>query len=293
MQKEYNDVQKHQCAPGIAYDETNRTCFSIDDLISIVKAYNIYAKSNNKQEITMSNDKRYLLVELSKRFNDVCNGDQACLTKQSFMNELVDIKHNIFRPDGPVKPTEWLRTDQIDNVMNQYTQEHKNFYFLGAVELDCDKYKDCALYNLNFDEYLNNGKNKLGIVYNLDKRGQSGSHWVSMLIDIEKGHVYFSDSTGHAPIENINDIVSKFETYYKNKFNKEISKFINTKKYQTDGSECGVYSMYFIDKLLSGKSFDEIINDPPNFKEINTCRARFFYNKSGITNASPHAKCYK
>ena len=293
MQKEYNDVQKHQCAPGIAYDEINKTCFSIDDLISIVKAYNVYAKKNNKQEIAMSSDKRYLLVELSKRFSDVCNGDQACLTKQSFMNELVAIKHDIFRPDGPEKPTEWLRTDQIDNVMNQYTREHTNFYFLGAVELDCDKYKDCALYNLDFDKYLNDGKSKLGIVYNLDKRGQSGSHWVSMLIDIEKGHVYFSDSTGHAPIENINDIVSKFETYYKNKFNKEISKFINTKKYQTDGSECGVYSMYFIDKLLSGKSFDEIINDPPNFKEINTCRARFFYNKSGITNASPHAKCYK
>ena len=41
-----------------------------------------------------------------------------------------------------------------------------------------------------------NGKNKIGIVLNLDEHDGKGSHWVSVFIDLQKKFIFYFESTG-------------------------------------------------------------------------------------------------
>ena len=50
----------------------------------------------------------------------------------------------------------------------------------------------------------------------------------------------------------------------------------NDVRHQYKNSECGVYSVNFILRLLKGETFDEIINIPTNDDKINECRKVYF-----------------
>jgi len=284
------------CAPT-KYDSKLDTCFSLEVLIELAGAYNRYVtkiklspKKNKEIEvggsslIKITNDKKYLHDELKSRFDQVCGGNEICITTQKFMVEVQgemdqDILYGTFRVTGPPGQKEWLSTKDIDGIMQQYEEPYPEFKFLGAVPLDCDKLNFCALYNLNFDQHMKRGKEKLGIVFNHDRHGQSGSHWVGLYINIPKGQCYYCDSLGKKPFGDILDGVAKFKTYYKKKFNSEVDYQWNKNPYQKDGSECGVYSCNFLIRSLAGESFDEITNNPLTFEEINACRNIYFSNQ--------------
>lgn len=282
----------NHCAPG-KFDSKNNTCFTIDQLLEMSKAYNRYLTINKFTEgnlnksaklIDIRNDKKYLLKELYKRFNNICKNNEKCITKQDFMNEIVkemreDILNNTFRPEGPEKSTEWLTTNNINKIMEQYEKKYSNFKFLGAVPLDCNEVSFCSLYQLDYNDLLEKNKTKIGIVFNHDKFGSPGSHWVALFIDISKGELNFTDSSGSGPIKNILQVIKEFKKWYKKNFNKNAIVKINNKKYQTDSSECGVYSINFIIQRLAGNTFEDIISKPLKFEEINSCRNVYFNNK--------------
>ena len=52
--------------------------------------------------------------------------------------------------------------------------------------------------------------------------------------------------------------------------------FYNNNRFQYKGSECGVYSMHFIEEFLNGKNFNEIINNVYNDDEINKKRKLYY-----------------
>ena len=286
------------CAPG-KYDKTNKTCFRLDQLMEMAKAYNRYIHKhniNNDTEwkyIEIIEDKNYLLSELKKRFNDVCQ-DEICITQQDFMNELIqdmreEILSDTFLPDGPAESTEWLTTTHINDILHLYEKNDKHFIFLGAVPLDCNELSFCPLYNLKFDDYYDDGIYKLAIIFNHDTYGKPGSHWVALYMDLKNGEIDFCDSTGNPPIKNIVNIINNFIKWYKKKTGKNAIYHENTKSYQTDSSECGVYSINFIIRRLSGEKFDDIIKNSLNFKEINSCRNAYFRNKTSKYKINP--KC--
>lgn len=288
-------MDNNVCAPG-KYDAVNNTCFSLEQVIELASAYNRYVSKSQLNPRQMggsygkliviknNSTKKYLLSELHDRFKNTCGGNELCLTKQAFMNKIVseeyrdDIINRSFRPVGPNGSTEWLSNSDIDQIMYQYEEPYANFKFMGAVPSDCDKHSFCSLYSLDFDKFLNEKKEKLGIVFNHDVHGQPGSHWVGMYIDILKGHLYYCDSAGGKPKGRINKNIDLFREYYKNKTGKDIVLKINTKSYQKDSSECGIYSCCALINFLSGISFEDFIANPLNFKEINTCRNAYFSN---------------
>lgn len=292
------------CVPG-KYDSVNKTCFSIEQLTEMVKAYNRFiTKTKFSPDKTMEiggadlikikPDKKYLLEQLRDRFENVCHGDEVCITKQSFMNELVkemyeDIMEETFRAPGPEKAEEWLSTMDINKIMEPYEKIYRNFKFLGAVPLDCSEYRFCSLHGIDFNEYLQNGIRYLGIVFNHDKFGQPGSHWVSLFVDIEAGEIYYCDSTGNKPLADTNKFINQFKEYYKKIKNKQAIYKQNNNQYQKDASECGIYSCNFIIRKLAGETFEEIVDNPLNFKQINSCRNVYFRNKP--SKYDPHPKC--
>jgi hypothetical protein len=295
-------MNKNACAPGM-YDDANNTCFSLEQLVELAGAYNRYItkmslspknmSKNNRtaiKSITIKKDKKYLLNELRNRFESVCHGSDVCMTKQMFMNEIVHKEYIIesaLRPEGPGKRKEWLVTRDITAILDQYESIYPNFKFIGTVPSDCSILDYCPLFNFDFQSKLDEGITRLGIVFNHDTHDEDGSHWVSMFIDLKKKELYFCDSAGGNPVGKINQVIKDFKKWAgPNSVYKK-----NIKKYQKDKSECGVYSCNFIIRLLGGESFEDVVNNPLRFEEINSCRNKYFSNTPLGKNTKPNKLC--
>lgn len=283
-----------RCAPTKKF--SNGTCFTIDSLIKIANKYN--KTFNDKINLTtdLITDKKALLRELAikmkGRYN--CDNDVCWLTSKVVRSiDDNDIKHGTFRPIGPKNQYDWLSTNDINNAMRQYERKYIDFKFFGAVPYD---FADLPYFNMSDIDFskLYNTTHKLGAVINLDEHNMPGSHWVALYVDLHRNIIYYFDSFGKKPGRRINLFVRKILTFmYNKKSNTHINVEEFMKKYHTSddydvrynriqhqfkNSECGVYSMNFIIRLLGGESFDSIVNDIMNDDAMNECRKTYFRN---------------
>ena len=63
------------------------------------------------------------------------------------------------------------------------------------------------LCGLDLETLYRNGKRKLGVVFNLDPHDMPGSHWVSMFVNMDNGGIYFFDSVGKFPGDEISNLM--------------------------------------------------------------------------------------
>lgn len=290
------------CAPG-KYDKQADTCFTLNELIQMASAYNrfvtkIQFNPTSKTVLPHADlmiikpDKIYLLQQLKIRFQNICN-TEICLTEQAFMNDIVKemretIVNDTFRKTGPQNSIEWLNTLDINNIMHQYTQLYPHFVFMGAVPSDCHQLSACVLASLDFQSLSDKKNDQVGIIYNLDKHNKPGSHWVAVYLCLSKGQIYYCDSTGKKPFKNVEVLANRFKEYCVKQSIPYLYQF-NTKSYQKDRTECGVYACNFIIRMLAGETFEQIINQPLSFKAINSCRNVYFQNAP--SEYVPHYLC--
>ena len=249
------------CAPNNYKNKT--TCYSKEDLLFLIKSYNKKKDIKNKISIGKKSKKK-LWLELDKNLSSDCN-NEWCWLEQKFVPAPYAekmIKEN-FLPEMPKEwdknPFEWLSTDDIKNVMKQYEKKYKTFLFMGPVPVDCPSSITCALSGLDVEILINRlGKTKLGIIFNLDKHDDPGSHWVSTYFDFKKCKIIYFDSVGVAPpkmiLNFLNKMKKKCQEYYLKNFKEEkiADIYINTTRFQFGNSECGIFSMYFIISFLQG-----------------------------------------
>lgn len=255
-----------KCSPIAIFK--NGSCIPTPILIDLTNAYNKYNKNDKIQtydKVDVSKIdlyKKYLISELQKRL-ECDQKDWVNLEFTEYMNkEFRDILENhIFRPEGPKKQYEWMSSLDINAVMRQYEEYYKSFKYLGSVPIDFDEIKYYGINNLNFDDLIKMGKTKFGMVINNQKHNQGGQHWFCLYFDLEKGDIFFVDSVGTKPMEQINNYVQKLKDYLISKGikpNYRINKVVHQKK----NSECGVYSMYFILRFLKTGDFDLVTSKP-------------------------------
>lgn len=265
-----------KCAPHANGDRVS--CYNKESLIKIAKAYNQKAKSKKQSKPSKSlkshkskiikykgKDKKALWKDIRNNLSEKCGNNEVCWLDTTFMkgspnrNELL----NKFRPEMPEEwkknKHEWLATDDIDSVMDQYELQYPSFKFLGTVPSDCPTGIYCELSNIQIPKMEKEGIDKLGVVFNLDKHNQPGSHWVALFINIDKGEVNYYDSYGHEPISSIRkfmtDMSRKLNHHYDaNSMRKRSKMQFNKHRHQYGGSECGIYSMNFLIQSLKGKS---------------------------------------
>ena len=290
-----------KCAPSKIYSDGS--CFSIESLVKIAKAYNEKFKDN---QIIISDSKEKLVKELTKKITS-CNNDQICWLNLKWIKELKDddINNNTFRPKGPQGRFKWLSTTDINDVVTQYENKYNNFKFFGAVPMDFADLYHLETYNLDIDELVyNQKKTKIGMVVNLDEHWQRGSHWVGLYADLQNNQIYYFDSYGVKPKKKICDFVKKLaiwcykrnvlkinetsdenfntesifmkSTLNKNKYEKIMDIQFNKTRHQYGGSECGVYSTNFILRLLKGETFNDICNNITPDNKVNECRKVYF-----------------
>jgi hypothetical protein len=295
-----------KCAPTKKY--TNGSCFSIDSLKIIANKYN---SINSDNQINISNNKKDMIRQLENIFSESCGQNQLCWLRTDLVKSINDdeINENTFRPAGPVgkKKLDWLSTTDINKVVAQYHDKYNDFIFFGAVPNDFEELPILGLTNINFDNYIKDGKTKFGMVINLDTHDQNGSHWVALYFDLIKNQIYYFDSVGKKPGKRIKKFNNKIVNYmYKKKFNKDINvgnilhkiskinkknrqEFVsnisnfdlrfNKIQHQFKNTECGVYSINFILRLLKGETFDEITENITKDDKMNECRNVYFTNE--------------
>jgi hypothetical protein len=290
MQKGVNN-NTSVCAIG--RDNSNDTCFTLDELHKIANDYN----DKYPDQINISPSKSDMVTSLTNKLTQFCP-DQTCWATLKFLKNNNDNKLSMaFKPKGPGGQFEWLSTTEINECMERFMATYPNFLFIGAVPMDIEDLNEFGVKSLNYDKLINIGKTIIAIIYNLDEHYKPGSHWVAFYIDFKKKQIYYSDSAGKPPEKRIKRLVKKLaEKFYFDDTGKKMSLPLesymnknnpnvieqqynirfNTVQHQFGGSECGVYSINFITRLLRGDTFDEIHNKRLADKEMNVCRQKYF-----------------
>jgi hypothetical protein len=291
------EAKPDKCAPSKKFEEGS--CLTLESLKKIANKYN----QINSDKIKITDNKKDLVKQLNESFSKKHNcNKQTCWLRSQEVKSLNDpeILENSFRPNGPKGKYDWLSTSDINKVVEQYETVYPDFLFLGAVPNDFEelslKYNDQPCFNC-FDDYINKGKTKLGMVINLDTSDKGGSHWVALYFDFNKNQIYYFDSVGKPPGKRIRRYNNKILKYmYKRKYGEELD--INSIKkdkkipdnldnfdvtyngiqHQFDDSECGVYSINFILRLAKGESFKEITENITKDEKMNECRKVYFNN---------------
>ena len=256
------------CAPHIK----DKICYSKNDLIYICKQYN----KSNSDKIKYKNINKIQLWNIIKdKLKKQCKDNHRCWLDQKFIpaNFKYSREHK-FKPKMPKSwyknITEWLSTIEIDNVLQQYSKKYNDYHYCGAVPSDCPKNIQCSLSNLNLDK-----TNIIGIVFNLDEHHQSGSHWVSCIIDLYKNIIYYYDSNGNLPNKNIAEFIKSIYNKLKSK-NKTPKFYYNKKVHQMSNTECGMFSIMFNINYLKHRNFKKVIDLNPTDKEMINLRKILF-----------------
>lgn len=292
---------------SINRDFNNGSCFTLDELHKIANDYN--SKYPN-EKVKLYPSKSQMLTTLTEKLNQFCP-DQTCWATLKFLKNKDDLKM-AFKAPGPSGQFEWLSTTEINDYMERVMKIYPDFLFIGAVPIDIEDLDEFGVRSLNYDKLVKKmGKTKVGIIYNLDEHYKSGSHWVAFYIDFIQKRIYYSDSSGKPPEQRVRRLVKKIaEKFYfddtgKKMNNLPIDSFMNDNpnvleqkydirwnklQHQFGGSECGVYSINFITRILRGDTFDEIHKTRIKDAEINICRKTYFsgYDKKIKGEANAH-----
>lgn len=213
--------------------------------------------------------KENIWKEIKRKMSDNCNHEMcwvdSVLTNLKTKEQL---KNQLFVPKMPESwkknSGEWLSSVEISDVLKQYESKYDDFVFLGPSPIDFDSTnisddnnRDVCVWpelcHFNLKRHISNGIKKVGMVFNLDKHYQGGSHWVSAFLDIPSRKIFYFDSAGNGPPEEIKGLckrICKQATEMKIVISIDNNEGI---RHQINDTECGMYSLYFIISLLTKK----------------------------------------
>ncbi len=279
------DITATKCAPHLEFE--NGSCIPLELLIEMAKAYNKFNETSSSNQIILNSKldtlypddyKKYLLLEFKNKFE----GDQKDWINSKYLELMNEeskehLENKVFRPDGPQGKFDWLSTIDINQVLYQYEEKYDDFKFLGAVPIDFMDLDYLPFKKLNFDDFESDGIKRFGVIFNTDKSTGRGKHWISLFCDLEKGQIYYSDSTGTRPPKEVKEFIKQIEKYLIDKKNiNEVDIKYNKTQHQKGNTECGVYSINFILRLLKGKTFEHITRKRLTDKQVNKCRIKYF-----------------
>lgn len=268
--------KKLKCAPRQSFNIDKKlqkfSCYNSSDIFKMKTIWN----SSNKKKITTNNPKKiweFLRDNLDdKCYNELCWLDNNLFKQSSLINK--DILKEVFRPKLPDEwkenPFAWLSSDDIINVMKQYEKAYPHFMFIGPSPIDFDEklnFGSCvweSLCNLNIKNYIKNKKYKIGIILNLDTHDKSGSHWVSLFIDLKNKFLFYFDSNGESIPNRVKVLINRIKEQGAN-INIEFTEYSNKDvEHQQKDGQCGIYALYFIIELLKETKKPNYFNNKLN-----------------------------
>jgi len=218
---------------------------------------------------------------------------ERCMVEKAPIDRLrkKEILKKNFRPAMPDQwkgdPDMWLDSNNIIDVLKQYEETYPHFKFYGANPIDFsapDPYdKEAAaqhkclnneICNINFKDLLLKGKTHLGFVYNLDPSNKGGSHWIASFTDIPAHKSYYFDSYGMKAPPQIARLLRSMTLQ-----DPQMKLAYNARRFQYGESECGMYCLYFIIRMLEGDDFKKFCRHAPKDSEMLELRKWLFSPK--------------
>ena len=250
-----------QCSPSRKH--LKDSCLTFAELKSVASLFNKDASLYNLKPIPMESfsSRTSLLKQLKQRFDAKCKGAavETCWLKQdvlkSHAQQLYNALDSAYRPPKPsswaTNDREWLNTLDILKVMQQY--DNDKFEFLGVHPVDFAKKSNNAcivqkMCNFSVSKFRSSGKTSFGLILNLDRHDQPGSHWVACYCSMDpaspKYGICYYDSGGDEPPQDILDFIKDVWTEVDDP--DRFQKKYNPTQHQFQDTECGVFSMLFI-----------------------------------------------
>jgi hypothetical protein len=249
-----------QCHPRVGENNQANGCFP-EEVLKKVSVESRGPLEGGSQET--------LLHAIAKHLGVDPKNQRSLLAKLPVSEEeKAELAKKWLRPEQPSTwksdPDMWLDSNNIRDVMKQYEEANPKFKFLGPYPIDFAARADSSatskgnsneclideMCNLDLDGDELAGKEHIGIIYNLDPHYKNGSHWVANYINIPKKTCYYFDSYGMKPPRQ----VYKFMQWLSLQ-EPDIQLGWNGRRFQKLNSECGMYSMYFIDRMIAGEPF--------------------------------------
>lgn len=281
-----------QCSPAL-HRQAGETCLPTSSLERLRRAWN-RTHPRNPIRITAGTRKNGTTMHAGRQsklwqaLRGRMKTHYKCETEFCAVKKMQGLSANekasmltYFRPEKPEtwdkKPTQWLDSFNIEDVMKQYEAAQPEFEFIGPVPIDFDKklsWGKCVvdeLCKLDCEHMKRGGKTKLGIIFNLDPHDQPGSHWVCAFVDLEARAAYYFDSYGYEPPEEI----ARFLRRCKEQGGVD-NVYWNDIRHQRKGSECGMYSLFVLICLLSGRPFYNICKKVVDDDTMNAFRDILF-----------------
>jgi len=278
-----------QCAPAL-HRRDGDTCLPQASLERLRRVWNrthprhkingsFTVKNNGKKIGSSRNLWKKLRSKMRSHYD--CNNEYCAVKKLPLEQKEKTDFLKYFRPEKPEewdkKPTQWLDSYNIEDVMNQYEVAEPNFEFIGPVPIDFDSksgvWGKCIveeLCKLSLVDMKKKGKTKIAIIFNLDPHDEPGSHWVCGFVDTEASAAYYFDSYGYEPQEEIIEFLGRMkEQGIKNVYYNDI-------RHQRKGSECGMYCLFVIICLLRGRKFFDICSKIVDDDTMNAFRDILF-----------------
>jgi hypothetical protein len=249
-----------QCHPRVGDTRPPEGCIPESVLKSVAGKLSIKGKS--------------LRAALEKHFGAEPENEYSFLMKLPLPQlEKTKIAAEYLRPKAPEgwknDPDMWLDSNNIMDVMNQYEEAFPKFEFMGPFPIDFaakDPYQKggeprCLMNEVcefRVQKAIESGTESVGIVYNLDPHYKGGSHWVATFLDIKNHRCLYFDSYGMKPPAQIARFMQWLTTQ-----DPKMTLTYNSKRIQFKNTECGMYSMYFIIRMLMGDEFVKFARASP------------------------------
>jgi glutaredoxin len=241
------------------------SCFDKPALLNIIQSWN--ANKTDTIKYKKNDTHKSLWGKINRKLKGEC--DTEICWGRKYMTD----HKPYFKPTTPKTwnsaPREWLDTINIETVLKQYERKYTDFIFLGCVPLDFD-YElspgSCVvdeLCKIDINTYFTMKKRKVGIVFNLDNHDQKGSHWVAMFANFDRNEICYFDSYGFAVPTEINTLMKRLKEQAcanNSKRYRNMKLKYNSVRHQYKNSECGIYCINFIVKLLEGRTFEKHCN---------------------------------
>lgn len=259
--KKTKKLLKVNCSPKDKTEINDFSCYTDKSLFKLRDLWN----ARHPDSKINTNDPKEIHAKITNYLGNVCNKESCWLKQKAEFGPISSDMAESFAPESPVEwkknPNEWLSSVDIIKVMKQYEKAYKCFDFIGPSPIDFDTkklYGECVwdeLCNFSLEKQIKNGKTKIGIIFNTDPHNKPGQHWISMFINIKKKQIFFFDSTGDEPTDEIMTLVNRIKEQGKNLKRKIIFEYDSNEgiEHQYGNTECGIYSLFFIVHMLEDK----------------------------------------
>lgn len=299
------------CAPvRAAHHRATGTCLMAEDVRELAALYNASGGRGGAGLDLAAMSTEALLRELRRRAGLATDGaEDHALLRQPFVAAapapLLRRLRDAFRPPMPAawrrQPRAWLSNRDIENVMRQYEAMVPDFEFVGVFPMDFAAPADgtadskrrrperCvsqAMCDFSLPGLLARRKRHAGIVLNLDRHDQRGSHWVCLYVGADPAGtnygVYYYDSVARRAPPEVRAFMAGVARQARalpgsRQQARRFASAVNTVRRQYQNTECGIFAMFFLCCCLSDRLCFHHICESMGFDEnVAALRHTFF-----------------